>query len=180
MLLAVYLIVPDFYSIFHGTRIEAVSDMQEQTKLLPQEPCRFFADSASMLHSPKYSNPTDRAKYPFGQMEYDSAFTFANPLPAVPYVIARGKNRFETFCVPCHGNNGKGLGLVISKPKLDDDEEGFPPPADLTSKHTIMLSDSRLFHILSAGQNLMFPVNNRVSEIDRWALVLYIRELQKK
>jgi len=179
LLLAVYAVYPDFYSVFHGLRIETVADMEHQAKVSPQEPDGFFNDSASIASVPLNSVPAGKFRYPFEQAEYDSATVLVNPLPANDYILARGKNRFQTFCVPCHGNDGEGQGLIITKPELDEDEEGFPPPADLTSRHTKELTDGRLFHILSAGQNLMFPVNFKMNVTDRWALVLYIRKLQK-
>ena len=177
---AVYFIYPDCFSVFHGTGIEIVSDMQEQAKLLPQEPSNFFGNGSSMIPSPVHSVARGKTRYIYEQAEYDSAATLHNPLPDNDYVIARGKNRFEIFCVPCHGDDGKGQGIVITKPKLNDDEEGFPAPADLTSRHTRQLSDGRLFHILSAGQNLMFPVNYKMNETDKWAIVKFIRKLQKR
>ena len=176
--LLLYFVYPRAFSIFHGMRIETVSDMQEQKKITAQKPYAFFQDSSSMRPSPLHSIPVGKQKYKYEQAEYDSSETLVNPLPSNDYVLARGKNRFEIFCVPCHGKDGKGKGLIITKPQLAEDEEGFPPPADLTSAHTISLSNGRLFHILSSGQNLMFRVNFKMSEIDRWTLVHYIRHLQ--
>lgn len=180
ILIGLYLIYPQAYTIFNGIRIETAPDMEEQAKLTPQEISSFFTDSASMRPPPAHSIPVGKQRYRFEQAEYDSAKSLVNPLPNNAFVLARGKNRFQIFCVPCHGYEGKGNGLIVTKPKLAKDEEGFPPPANLTSKRTKLLTDGRLFHILSAGQNLMFPVNFKMSEADKWAIVHYIRFLQTK
>ena len=178
LLIALYFVYPKAFTIFHGFRIQTVSDMEEQSKLGTQETSNFFADSTSIRQSPLHSIHVGKQKYEFEQAEYDSAETFVNPLPPDKFVLARAKNRYEIYCQPCHGIDGKGNGLVITQPVLAEDEEGFPPPADLTSAHTVALSDGRLFHILSTGQNLMFRVNFKLNENDRWALVHYIRHLQ--
>ena len=180
ILLALWLILPDAFTIFRGTRLETTTDMQNQIKITTQEKYDFFPDSASMQAPPAFSVPLHKTRYRHEPTEYSKAEDLKNPLPINNYTLARGKNRFGIFCVICHGEDGKGNGRITTQPKLADDEEGFPPPADLCSEHTRNLSDGRLFHILSAGQNLMFPVNFKMNATDRWAVVLYIRNLQKK
>ena len=180
LLIGLYLIYPHAYTIFHGVRIETAPDMEEQVKVSPQEISTFFSDSASMRPAPPHSVPVGKQKYRFEQAEYDSAKSFVNPLPKNEFVLARGRNRFEIFCFPCHNVDGKGNGLIVTKPILSEDEEGFPPPADLTSERTKSLSDGRLYHILSAGQNLMFSVDFKMNETDKWAIIYYIRQLQNK
>ncbi len=179
LLLVLYFIYPNAYTLFRGIRIETVSDMQEQPKFTPQEANGFFPDSASMRMAPTKSVPVNAKRYTHTMLEYEKATDLINPLPPDDYVLARGYNRYRIFCVVCHGEDGKGNGRIVTQPKLAEDEEGFPQPADLTSENTKKLSDGRLFHILSAGQNLMFPVNYKMNETDRWALVHYIRKLQK-
>jgi mono/diheme cytochrome c family protein len=158
---------------------EIIADMDHQKKLYPQRGSDFFPDSASVRTPPENSVATNVVNYPFSQIEFDSAETkYTNPLPENDFVMQRGKNRFEVFCIPCHGRDGKGRGLIVTKPIMKSGEEGFPSPADLTSDRTRGLSDARLFHILSAGQNLMFPVNFKLNPADRWAVIKYIRGIQ--
>lgn len=180
-MLMIWIIKPGLLDFMRGIRIETVSDMQYQNKLSTQEPVRLQDSSLSMILPPN-SVAVNHSIYRFNQYQYDSATSrYSNPLPDNDeLVLARGKNRFEVFCVPCHNDDGKGMGLMITKPKLKPDEEGFPQPADLTSERTKGLSDSRIYHILSAGQNLMFPVNEKLNNIDKWCVVKYIRFLQGK
>jgi len=179
LLLAIYCYDSSIYDIFRGTRIETVTDMQLQNKYTPQKSSAFFDDSTGFRNIPEHSIPTNKIHYRFKAVEYDSAIArFRNPLPDDNYVLARGKNRFDVFCVPCHGIDGKGKGLIITKPELSEDEEGFPEPSDLTSVYAKELPDARIFHILSAGQNLMFPANFKMSENDRWSVIKYLRKLQ--
>lgn len=161
--------------------LEAIADMDHQKRLLPQSISAFFPDSSAFRYPVARTLPRFGLEYEFEMIEYAKAeSTYANPVKINDFVLQRGKNRFEALCVPCHNNDGRGKGLIITKVQLKEGEEGFPEPANLTSQNTLNLSDARLFHILSAGQNLMFPIAGRVSEIDRWCLVHYIRYLQKQ
>ena len=162
---------------FNG--IEVFRDMVYQPKLATQESSnKRYIDS--ILTIPLNNSVSlNHTKYAYKQIEYDSAIKkYVNPLEMNDLNIQRGKNRFEIFCVPCHNTDGKGKGIIITKSKLSNNEEGFPPPADLTRQSTKQLSDGRLYHILSSGQNLMFPVNFKLDSIDRWAVICYIRYLQ--
>jgi hypothetical protein len=159
---------------------EIIADMDNQIKTLPQKESSFFPDSSSFRNPIDNTIPKYGSKYHLTDLEYEEAeVQNNNPLEPTEKVIARGKNRFETFCVPCHNHDGKGKGVIITNVKLKEGEEGFPAPANLTRDFTRSISDARIFHILSAGQNLMFPVNYKLNETDRWALVHYIRKLQK-
>lgn len=167
-----------FYREFQP--FEIIADMDNQIKSLPQKESNFFPDSASFRNPVENTVPKIGSKYQLIDLEYEEAENEnKNPLEPTEKVHARGKNRFETFCVPCHNYDGKGNGIIITKVKLKEGEEGFPAPANLTREFTRKISDARIFHILSAGQNLMFPVNYKLNETDRWALVHYIRKLQK-
>jgi mono/diheme cytochrome c family protein len=40
------------------------------------------------------------------------------------------------------------------------------------------LSNARIFHIISVGQNLMPGYADKIDAIDRWAIIRYLRKLQ--
>ena len=88
-------------------------------------------------------------------------------------------NLYQTYCIACHGNTGKGDGPIVTEVILPEGEEGLPAPPDFKSDNTMGYSDARMFHVLSGGQNLMFPVAHKLTPNQRWALVHYIRLLQK-
>jgi len=160
---------------------ELISDMDYQQKQMPQSLNSFFKDSSGTRLPPSNSVARDIPKYHFKSIDFEVAESYySNPLIMNDTILKLAENRFRTHCVPCHDSTGKGKGSIITNVKLNPDEEGFPQPADLTSQTTKNKSDSQLFHILSAGQNLMFPVSHKLTETERWALVLYIRELQDK
>ena len=83
----------------------------------------------------------------------------------------RGAAAFHTFCVACHGGDGKGNGLVAQR--------GFPPPPSLLSGKSKDMKDGQLFHILTYGQNSMPWFAAQLSPSRRWDLINHIRTLQK-
>ena len=153
--------------------------MDYQPSITTQEAV-FIGDSLIEFHPPENSIPSNVHIYPFSPVEFAKAeSTYTNPLTATEDILNYGKHLFQVHCIYCHGTDGKGGGPVITEVELEEDEEGFPVPPDLTAERTKNLSDARIFHILSAGQNLMFPVAHKLNESERWALVLHLRELQK-
>lgn len=95
---------------------------------------------------------------------------FANPLPITPALLARGQNRFNTFCAPCHSRAGDGDGMVAQR--------GFPAPPSYHTARLRNAPDSHFYEVISDGYGVMYPYADRVSPHDRWAIVAYIRALQ--
>lgn len=160
--------------------MQIIADMDNQNKI--------SKDNIVNLWNPKDINnlplktnfPINSIFYQFEPYEYSvPETTFVNPVPLNEINFERGRTIYYRFCLPCHNYDGKGNGLITTVP-LQQEEEGFPQPKDLTSEGTKKLTDGRLFHILSAGQNLMFSYHDKLSDYDKWCLIHYIRYLQKK
>lgn len=149
--------------------IEVVDDMDNQFKAKPQTASTFFADGATMRPPVEHTVPRNGSMYAVATPEEADAANINN-VPNTPFVLARGKNRFNTFCAPCHAQDAKGNGPVVQK--------GFTPPPSLLRPETAALSDGRLFHVISAGQNIMPSYADKLSPVDRWAVVNYLRTLQ--
>ncbi len=93
-----------------------------------------------------------------------------NPLEKTSLHMARGKKVFETFCVVCHGPQGKGDGPLIPK---------YPNPPSFTSKVVKEYPEGRLFHVVTMGSGMMASHASQISQEDRWKLVMYVQTLQK-
>ncbi len=154
--------------------LQVIADMDDQFRVDPQEPSRFFADRRSFRIPPEGTVPRDGRSYPFSQAELAQAEATFNkpPFPSSEYVLAFGRNRYEIFCSPCHGADGKGNGPVVQR--------GFVPPPDLTRPEARAYSDARIFHVISAGQNIMPSYASKLTEAERWAVVYYVRQLQQQ
>lgn len=148
--------------------LEIIDDMDNQQKVKAQAPSSFFADGKATRDPVEYTVPRNGTKY---NVSLDDADTKnINAVPVTAEVLARGKNRFETMCTPCHNHDGKGNGLVVQK--------GFANPPSLVRPDAVAYTDGRIFHVISAGQNIMSSYADKLSELDRWCVVHYIRVLQ--
>lgn len=100
------------------------------------------------------------------------AAKITNPLGATDSLALRaGKVMFDRNCAVCHGDQGKGNGSIIGPGK-------FPFAPDLTLPATVARSDGYLYAIIRAGRGLMPAYGPRMSHLERWATVMYVRQLQ--
>ena len=92
----------------------------------------------------------------------------SNPIPAEDGSISNGSQLYSINCVQCHGETGKGDG-VIGAALVN-------PPADLTSARVVGLSDGAIFVTISAGVPGRMPnLNENLNVRQRWDVVNYIR-----
>jgi mono/diheme cytochrome c family protein len=94
-----------------------------------------------------------------------------NPLLATHDVVTRGQAMFNTYCFECHGTQGLGDGQITNK--------GFPRPPSLHSDKVRGWADGRIYHVITMGQNNMPSYASQVAPGDRWAIIHYIRALQR-
>jgi mono/diheme cytochrome c family protein len=94
-----------------------------------------------------------------------------NPLPRNEDILDQGKEAYRYFCIQCHGPLADGHGTV---------GQSFAPlPADLKDKSVQSQSDGELFKKIGLGFRRHPPLATTVSEEDRWAVVHFIRGLEK-
>jgi mono/diheme cytochrome c family protein len=167
------------------TPIEIIPDMVRQNKVRPQEPGGFFADGMdSRVHvagTVARATPLDvkGAKvFPFEEHAVNTGFVHGStnyvstiPVEVNEKLMARGRERFNISCSPCHGPQGDGNGITK---KIG----AMPVVATLHDKRIVQQSDGELFHVISAGRNLMQGYAANITVEDRWAIVAYVRALQ--
>ena len=100
-----------------------------------------------------------------------SAALLKNPLAATPENIEAGKLQYERFCQHCHGEGGKGDGLVAKQYK------GVPVYSSDALKD---VNDGHIYHVITHGKGRMWPHGSQISSENRWKIVLYVHELQKQ
>ncbi len=99
------------------------------------------------------------------------AARLANPVKPTEPEVLRGKALFGVYCVPCHGESGRGDGPV--------GRIFVPKPADLRAGSPVMgLSDGQLFVIISSGLGAMPAFRADLSPEERWRIVSYLRTLK--
>ncbi|GMV52936.1 MAG: cytochrome c [Chlorobi bacterium] len=153
--------------------LQVLPNMDLNFKAIPQSGNAFFANRSSLREPVPGTVARNVAVYPLGPGDIDAAETLnVDPeLKQTEFVLARGQNRFNVFCAPCHDYNAHSESAVVKRGQW----AGIP---DLHREETVALSNARLFHIISAGQNLMPSYADKISPVDRWTIVYYLRTLQ--
>jgi mono/diheme cytochrome c family protein len=93
-----------------------------------------------------------------------------NPLPRTQAVLERGHKVFMNTCVVCHGPEGDGQGYIVPI---------YPMPPSLHSLKVRNWPDGRIFHVITRGQNLMPSYATQILPEDRWAVIHYVRALER-
>jgi mono/diheme cytochrome c family protein len=127
---------------------------------------RYGAGSPSTLFSDGNAARTP----PAGTVTFGTGEPDASPGIRSRSMLERGRNRFDIYCAPCHGESGDGAGMVV--------ERGFPAPPSYHTQKLREVPDSHLYEVISRGYGVMYPYADRIDPVDRWAIVAYIRALQ--
>jgi len=90
--------------------------------------------------------------------------------PASAALLARGRDRFDIFCSPCHSIAGDGDGMIARR--------GFPHPPSYHTDRLRNAPDAHFYSVITNGYGMMYSYADRVAPSDRWAIVAYIRALQ--
>jgi mono/diheme cytochrome c family protein len=149
------------------------NDMHDQAKTKPLRESKFFADGSSARRLPEGTVArgflrADAVRY--RGMGPDGKFVLDLPVPVTKELLARGRERFEVFCSPCHGRTGNGQGMIVQR--------GFKNPS---SFHVDRLRNERagyFFDVMTNGFGQMSSYATQVPPDDRWAIVSWIRTLQ--
>lgn len=119
----------------------------------------------------KVGNP-----YPdVGQLPIMEQETLENPVPATLASLKNGEMQYQTFCTPCHGQQGHGDGLVAGPP-FGTGPFGLVLPVGGPASVAKAFSDGHIFTTITLGRGRM-PSYKRINAQDRWDIVNYIREL---
>jgi mono/diheme cytochrome c family protein len=146
--------------------------MHDQPKYIPLRESAFFSDARSaralvvgtvargQLHEDAHLytgkiNGTDTPMFPF---RIDSL------------VMARGQERFDIYCSPCHGRTGFGDGMVVRR--------GYRRPPSYHDDRLRKAPVGHFFDVISNGFGAMPDYAAQINVKDRWAIVAYVRALQ--
>jgi mono/diheme cytochrome c family protein len=144
--------------------------MSDQPKLKPQKASALFKDGIGMR--PPVEGTVARGFLPYAYKgKPDEAGKYlVNPLLPTSDVIERGKGKYLTFCSPCHGNFARGDSRLQGQ---------FPNPPTLHSDKVRGWPDGNIYHVITEGQNIMPSYASQIAREDRWAIVHYLRVLQR-
>jgi len=147
-------------------------DMHDAPRYEPLEASTFFSDG----HSARTLVANTVAR---GQLREDEHFYTGKvggqlatefPMPVTNEVMARGQERFNVFCAPCHSRTGEGTGMIVQR--------GFRQPPSYYEDRLMNVPVGYLFDVMTNGFGAMQDYAAQVPAADRWAIVAYIRALQ--
>jgi hypothetical protein len=165
-------------------------DMVIQPKFQPLQPTAFFDDGQS-------SRPLVSGTIARGQLRVNPAFDtgmvdgkLVDVIPVKGFdpseslelaaaeakearraLLERGRERFNIYCTPCHSRIGDGTGMIVQR--------GFTKPPSFHEPRLREAAPGHFFHVITNGYGAMYSYASRVAPGDRWAIVAYIRALQK-
>ena len=149
--------------------IEPFDWMDNQAKIIPQTGSEFFADGRGMRLPVEGTVASGFIPYPF-EGQTNPTEVLSNPYFPTKENLALGQRKFLTYCSPCHGNFGDGDSRLAGQ---------FPNPPTLHSERARNFQDGMIYHIITVGQNVMPSYASQVTREQRWAIVNYIRALQR-
>jgi mono/diheme cytochrome c family protein len=94
-----------------------------------------------------------------------------NPIASSPEALARGQALYETFCLVCHGAEGRGDGPLVPK---------IPNPPAYTSTRVRAMAPGHIFHVISRGSGRMPSYAAQIPYEQRWFIVLYVGALRDR
>jgi mono/diheme cytochrome c family protein len=165
--------------------IEIWPDMDHQAKYKPQAESKFFADGRADRPIPAGAVPFGRSSQVsdpaflraddtrYAGMNADGSFVRGFPagIEVTREFVTKGQNRYQIYCAPCHGALGDGNGItksygMVATPTYHDDR--------LRS-----MAEGEIYNTITHGKNTMFPYADKLSPDERWAVISYVRALQR-
>ncbi|AKU92811.1 c-type cytochrome [Vulgatibacter incomptus] len=151
-----------------------VTNMNNQPKAKAQSQSHFWPDGRTARLPPEHTVARDALKA--DDAFYRGVDSAGKPVAQYPVelsegLLARGQQRYNIYCAPCHDAVGTGKGIVPTK--------GWIPPPSFHDERILEFVPGQLFDVISHGVRTMPSYAKQISEGDRWAIVSYIQALQR-
>ena len=147
-------------------------DMHNQPKFKPLRVSEFFPDGRSAR--PLVAGTVDRSEinqdpvYLTGLENLQPVTTL--PFPVTRPALERGRERFNIYCTPCHGELGDGNGMVVQR--------GYLRPPTFHDDRLRQAPVGHFFDVITNGLGGMPDSAQQIAVDDRWKIIAYIRALQ--
>lgn len=103
----------------------------------------------------------------------DGEYVTENPMDVTRSFLYRGKDRYDIYCSPCHGGLGDGRGIIMTG------QYGYVPAPTFHRAASYNMPDGEFYSAITNGIRNMPAYNTQIKVEDRWAIVGYIRALQR-
>jgi mono/diheme cytochrome c family protein len=174
---------------FRGRRstqppVEIFPDMDRQAKYKPQAESKFFADGRADRPLPAGVVPRGRTVVADSEFLRDDDFLyrgktatgefargFPSGLTIDQKLMERGRERYTIYCAPCHGALGDGQGVTRAY--------GLVTTATYHDDRIRQMPEGEIFNTITNGKNTMSAYADKLSPADRWAVIAYVRALER-
>jgi mono/diheme cytochrome c family protein len=150
------------------------TDMYDQPRYTPLRPSAFFADGRS-------ARPLPEGTVARGRLGEDVAFETGRgpngqfvaefPMPVTREMLERGRERYDIFCAVCHDRLGNGLGMIVRR--------GYRRPPSFHIDRLREAEPGHMYDVIANGFGAMPDYRSEIPAADRWAIVAYLRVLQR-
>jgi len=147
-------------------------DMHNQPKFIPLRENSFYLDGRS-------ARPLLEGTIARGQLEDDPLLytgkVDGKEADQFPFVIggqdlARGRERYNIYCSPCHSQLGDGNGMIVQR--------GFKRPPSYFDPRLLKAPVGHFFNVMTNGWGAMGDYSAQIPVADRWRIAAYVRALQ--
>jgi len=162
-------------------------DMHDQPKFIPLRSNTFYPDQRSARYPipgtvPRLEPTSDKsvpsvdveqldpASY-FLSGKHGNAFGSEMPFKLTHEVMARGRERYNIYCTPCHAYVGDGNGMIVQR--------GYKHPPSFHEQRLKNAPVGYIYSIMSNGFGAMPDYSAQIHPADRWAIAAYIKALQR-
>ena len=147
-------------------------DMANQPRHEALEASAFFADGQSSRHLVSGTVPRGHLQLADsmhnGRMAGEPVTDL--PLPLTRELLARGQERYNIYCAPCHDGVGTGRGMIVQR--------GYPRPPSFHVPRLRQAPIGHFFVVMTEGYSTMPAYGYLLLPAARWAIATYIRALQ--
>ncbi len=148
-------------------------NMRDGNRFKPYEETPFF-ENGSVAREP-VANTVPRGflredAHLYQGMTAEGGFAADFPFPITEKILARGKERYNIYCIVCHGVTGTGDGMVVRR--------GYKKPPSYHDDRLKKMPAGYFVNVMTNGFGVMSAYNTELTPEDRWAVTAYIRTLQ--
>ena len=149
--------------------------MDHQPKVRAQSASTFFYNGAAMREpipgTVAIGGLKEDAPF-FTGKGADGQFLATSPVQVDEPLVERGRDRYRIYCQPCHDARGDGKGILFQR--------GSVPTATFHQEKILKYTDGQVFDVITNGFGLMAGYRWPIPPADRWAIVAYVRQLQRE